>query len=369
MLLIFKKTALNAVFFLCYQLSLYLYITFKTPIMKKLSLLLIFLLSFSAKSQELELLLLAKDDASLLMKNYMSPVMEGMLFSLNNGWYHTAKTHKKLGFDITINFNAAIVPNSAKTFQFNASDYQYLSLESGSSEINTVVGSNNNSVIGIRIPEANDYKVAQFTMPDGIGGDLPLNAVPSPMIQASVGLPFSTDISIRFLPKINTDDVEGNLIGFGIKHNLMQYLGPIDKLPLNLAIFTGYTTMSTTYDMSATNGLPGNNQEATFKLNAFTVQALASLDFPIITIYGGIGYDKGTSTLKLKGTYELEYTVEGTGTTVNESVTDPINMDFNANGARGTIGLRFNIGFFKIYGDYTIKEYNTVSTGIAFSFR
>ena len=140
--------------------------------MRKLTLLLLFLLSFNAKSQDLDLLLLANDDASLLMKNYMSPVMEGMLYSLNNGWYHTAKTHKKLGFDITINANAAMVPNSAKTFQFNASDYEYLSLESGDNNIQTVMGGNNNSKIAVKIPDGNggDFKVATIDMPEGYMG-------------------------------------------------------------------------------------------------------------------------------------------------------------------------------------------------------
>ncbi|MFA5298850.1 MAG: DUF6588 family protein [Lutibacter sp.] len=333
-------------------------------------LLLLFLLSFSVKSQDLELLLLAKDDSNLLIKNYMTPVMEGMLYSLNDGWYHTAKTHKKLGFDIAISANAAIVPNSSRTFQFNANDYQYLTLESGDSKMQTVMGNDNKSVISVRIPEAGDYKVAQFSLPDGIGNDLPLNAVPSPMIQASVGVPFSTDISIRYLPKINTDDVEGNLIGFGIKHNLMQYFGPLDKLPLNVALFAGYTTMDATYYLGNTStGLAGSNQEATFKLNAFTLQTIASLDFPLISLYGAIGYDTGTSTLKLKGTYELTYTYEGTNNTATESVINPINMDFDVSGIRGTLGAKLNIGFFKIFGDYTIKEYNTVTAGIAFSFR
>ena len=328
-----------------------------------------FLLSFSAKSQDLDLLLLANDDANLLMENYMAPVMEGMLFSLNNGWYHTAKTHKKLGFDITISANAALVPSASKTFQFNESDYEFLSLESGSNEMNTVMGAENTSRIGIRIPEANDYKIANFTLPDGIGTDLPLNAVPSPMIQASVGIPFKTDISVRFLPQINTDDVEGNLIGFGVKHNLMQYFGPLDKLPLNVALFGGYTTMKASYNLENAGGLTGSNQEATFKLNALTVQAIASLDFPLISIYGGVGFDKGTSTLQLNGTYELSYQIEGTGVTVTESVNDPVNLDFKANGVRGTMGARLNLGFFKLFGDYTIKEYNTISAGIAFSFR
>lgn len=339
--------------------------------MKKIVIMLLALsVSFSSKSQDLELLLLAKNDANLLMKNYMSPVMNGMMNGLNNGWNHTAKTHKKFGFDITINANAAIVPSSEKSFLLNISDYQYLSLESGSSEINTVMGSANNSVIGIKIPAAgNTYKIAQFTMPDGIGDDLPLNAVPSPMIQASIGLPTSTDISVRFLPSVNTDDVKANLIGFGVKHNLMQYFGQLDKLPLNVSVFGGFTTMNATYNIQNNSALSGSNQEAIFKLNTYTVQALASLDFPIITLYSGIGYDNGTSELKINGNYQLEYTIEGTPNKVTETVTDPINMNFNSTGMRATLGARLNLAFFKIYADYTIKNYNTLSAGIAFSFR
>ncbi|MDH3382145.1 MAG: hypothetical protein OEL54_05530 [Flavobacteriaceae bacterium] len=339
--------------------------------MKKIFIILIALsLSATSRSQDLELLLLAKNDANLLMRNYMSPIMNGMMNGLNNGWNHTAKTHKKFGFDITINANAAIVPNSEKSFLFNHSDYQYLSLESGSSNINTVMGSVNNSLIGIKIPAAgNTYKIAQFTMPDGVGDDLPLNAVPSPMIQASIGLPTSTDISVRFLPSVNSDDVKANLIGFGVKHNLMQYFGPLDKLPLNVSVFGGFTTMNTTYNIQNNSALSGNNQEATFKLNTYTFQALASLDFPLITLYGGIGYDKGSSDLKINGSYVLEYTIDGTANKVTETVTNPIDLDFETSGARATLGARLNLAFFKIFADYTIKDYNTLSAGIAFSFR
>ncbi len=337
--------------------------------MKKATLIfLISLLSFSAKSQDLDLLILANSDANLLMKNYMSPIMEGMVYSLNNGWFHTAKTHKKAGFDVTFNVNLAIVPSSSQTFVFNEADYQYLTLESGSSTMNTVMGSNNSSVIGIRIPEANDYKVASFTLPDGIGDDITLNSVPSAMLQASVGLPFSTDISVRFLPKVKTNDTESNLIGIGIKHNLMQYFGPLDKLPLNIALFGGFTTMDATYNIQ-NSGLTGTNQEALFTFNTYTVQAIASLDFPIVSVYSAIGFDAGTSTLKLKGTYELQYTLAGSNTTVTESVTDPISLDYDTSSFTTSIGARFNLGFFKIYGDYTIKKYNTLSAGFAFSFR
>ncbi len=340
--------------------------------MKKLALIAVtILLSYTAKAQDLDVLLKAGDDASLLFQNYMAPVMNGMSYSLNDGWYTTAKTHKKLGFDLTINISTAIVPKSSRTFQFNPTNYQYLSLESGKSEIQTVMGGNNNSTIGVRIPYGSgNYKIAEINMPDGVGGDLPLNAVPAPIIQASVGIPFHTDLSVRFLPTVNTKDVNASLFGVGIKHNLMQYLGPLDKLPLNVSLFAGYTTMTSTYNLQNVSTLSGSNQEAAFKLNTFTIQAVASLDFPIITLYGSVGYDKGKSTLNVKGSYELVYNDESTGISLPPiTINNPINMNFNANGFRGTIGTRFNLGFFKIYGNYTLKEYNTVSAGISFSFR
>lgn len=338
--------------------------------MKKLTLfLLIGFLSISIKSQELEVLLLAKNDANLLIKNYLQPVNQGMLFSLNNGWYHTAKTHKKLGFDITVSANASIIPSSSRSFEFIASEYQYLSLENGSSTINNAMGGKNNSRFSVRIPEAGNVKVAQFSMPDGIGDDLPLNAVPAPMIQAGVGLILNTDISVRFLPTVKNDEFESKLFGFGIKHNLMQYFGPLDKLPLNISLFAGYTSMETNYDLNSIPGLSGSNQEAIFDLKAYSIQALASLDFPIVSLYGGIGFEKGTSELKMKGNYELSYTIEGTNTTVSETVSDPIDMKFDVDGIRATAGVRLNLAFFKIFADYTMHEYNTISTGIAFSFR
>ncbi|MGV6846210.1 MAG: DUF6588 family protein [Lutibacter sp.] len=340
--------------------------------MKKLTLLAIsLLLTLTVKAQDLDVLLKAGDDASLLFQNYMNPIMNGMTYSLNDGWYQTAKTHKKLGFDFTINVSTAVVPNSSRSFQFNASDYQYLSLQSGNSTIQTVMGGNNNATIAVRIPYGNNsYKIADINMPDGVGGDLPLNAVPSPIIQAGIGIPFKTEIDVRLLPKINTNDVTGNLFGIGIKHNLMQYFGPLDKLPLNIALFAGYTKMTSTYNIQNVSTLAGSNQEASFNLKAYTIQAIASLDFPVVTIFGGVGYDKGKSDLKIKGSYELVYKDETTNIDLPPVIiNNPINMNFNNNGFRGTLGLRLSLGFFKVYGSYTLKDYNTVSTGISFSFR
>jgi hypothetical protein len=75
----------------------------------------------------------------------------------------------------------------------------------------------------------------------------------------------------------------------------------------------------------------------------------------------------------MKGDYVLTYDVEDSNGnqigTVNESVSDPINLDFEANGVRATLGMRLNLSIFKIFADYTFQNYNTATVGIAFSVR
>lgn len=348
--------------------------------MKKLFASILILTSIQlSKAQELETILLASDDASLLTQNYLSPAMEGLMYSMNGGWATTAKVHKKFGFDITIGANLAFVPDESQFFAFNPGDYQFVSLPNGESELPTVMSEDDTETeIDITIPVGDGtFKVASFDMPGGIAEDLPARAVPGPTVQVGFGLPFKTDIKARFVPNISVDDdFESGLIGFGLQHDLTQYFGPLDKLPLSVSVLGAFTNMKVTYNIAddeIADGVAVNNGEAEFKVNTWTVQALASLDFKIITFYGSVGYNNGKSTAKMKGDYTLTYDIEDAGGntigTVDETISNPINLDFEANGVRATIGTRLNLAFFKIFADYTIQEYNTATLGIAFSFR
>lgn len=333
----------------------------------------------SSQAQELESILLAADDAGLLTENYLNPAMKGLMYSVNGGWYTTGKTHKKFGFDITISANASLVPSSDEFFRFTQSDYTFVSLPNNESQIPTVMSqSSTETDVDIRIPNGDgSFKVASFSMPGGIGSDLPLNAVPSPIVQIGLGLPTKTDLKIRYVPNIAfDDDFDSGLIGVGLQHDITQYFGPMVNLPLSISVLGAFTTLKASYKINQedfTDNVSVSNGEAEFKLNAYTIQAIASLDFKLITFYGSVGYNGGKTTTKMKGDYTLTYDVEDSNGnqigTVNESITDPLNLGFNINGMRATIGTRLNLAFFKIFADYSLQEYNTVSAGIALSFR
>ncbi|MCM2301031.1 MAG: hypothetical protein NDI80_00255 [Flavobacteriaceae bacterium] len=342
--------------------------------MKKISLTILLLsFIFNMKAQDgLEAIILAsKQDANKLTEAYLNPAMKGLVYGMNSGWYHSAKTHKKFGFDISISLSASMVPSKDEIFKF--ADLGLSTSTTSTSLTGATVAGSNNLEAPVKVSTTIDGQTvtAQFNMPGGIKEDLPLNAVPSPSVQFSLGLPKQFDVMIRFVPEVRSDDVTGNILGIGLKKEITDWFGIIGKTPLHISLLGAYTKMDVNYNIQNSSSIQGSNQEASFSLNSYTIQAIASLNFPIINFYGGIGYSAGTSDLKMKGTYNLNYntSLPAPNNTKQVILTNPLNIDFKASGMRATLGTRLSLGFFKIFGDYTIQDYNTISAGIAFSFR
>lgn len=341
---------------------------------------LLLLFAFQAKSQNLESILLAAGDANQLINQYIEPALKGLTYSANGGWYTTAKTHKKFGFDITIGANVALVPDNEQSFLFNPSNYTFLSTTSqNATTLPTVLGQDGNSnIIDVRVPVGDGtFKVASFEMPGGVAEDLPASGVPAPVVQLGFGLPTKTDIKIRFIPNVNYDDrVESSLFGVGLQHDVTQYISSLDDSPLSFSLLGAFATTKADYELANAAGIDNvtvNNGVAEFKLNTWTVQAIGGVNLKIINFYAGAGYGAGDTSIKLLGDYILSYDLEDSdGNTignVTESLSDPLDFSANTGGLRGTVGMRINLSVFKIFADYTLQEYNTLTAGIAVSVR
>src|SRR5690554_8232488 len=109
--------------------------------------------SHSALSQGFETVVFAAEDASKLSEDYVNPFVKGLMYDMNSGWYTTAKTHNKFGFDFTINPSLSFVPNSEQFFTFVPGEYQYLSLPNGEARIPTVMSdSEHETLVRVSIP-------------------------------------------------------------------------------------------------------------------------------------------------------------------------------------------------------------------------
>lgn len=326
--------------------------------MKKLIVLAILALPFLGKAQYIEEFLKAgTEDASKLSEKYVNPMAKGFMYGLNNGWYTTARVHKKLGFDITIVANLAKVPTAEQTFEFVKNDFKTLTLKDGPATIQTAMGGKNTTKLEFTSPVGT---VGSIELPDGIGEDLPMNAVPSATVQVGVGIPIiNADLKVRYMPKVGFDDIKVGMIGVGIQKDITKML-KLKYTPFHLSVLAAFTQLKADYDIQEESNIKGSGQKLAYKVNAFTLQAIAGLNFKIIEFYGAVGYNNAKTDVDLLGSYEISNT---------ETYNDPFTLNFKASGMRSTIGTRLNLAIFKIFADYTFQEYNTISAGIAFSFR
>jgi len=327
------------------------------------------------------------NDTEKIADEFFAPAFKGFIYSMNNGWYHTAKVHKKFGFDITIGASASLVPTEDELFNIAAIGLSNsVSVSNGVTNTPTVAGNNSDNVPTAELTQTFSEDVTfdgrtesvefstNFELPGGVKDDLPLNAVPAPSIQFALGLPYKFEAILRLVPTVGSDDAEGSLLGIGLKKEITSIFGPLKKLPLHVSLLAAYTTMDVNYtfdEINEENISTINGGNAEFELRSYTIQAIASLNFPIINIYGGVGFNGGTTELNLNGEYIINYddNIEGINTTATGRVTNPFSLSQNVSGINATLGARLSLGFFKIFGSYTLQEYNSINGGIAFSFR
>ena len=292
--------------------------------------------------------------------------MKGAIYSSNAGWYNTAKVHKKLGIDLSLRLNASFVPSSEQIF--SVTDLDYISTEA--INLPTIAGESRQENLIITIPSGENLPEMTTTIksPKGIKSRLPLGAIPAPVLQLGIGIPFDTEIIIRYSPEYHRRGIDMSLKGIGVKHNLLQYFGPIDKFPLNVSAFASFSKMKIDYDIQSFSSLEGSGQVAQFSLNNYNLLLLASLDVLVVNFYGGIGLTGGSSSFKMLGQYDLEYQTQS-NIPIQRTLKDPIDMNFKASDFQTTLGAKFKFLIFSAFIDFTFQEYNTLSAGISANFR
>ena len=281
-----------------------------------------------------------------LIEAYFTPMAESFGAGLNNGWYNTAKPHSLGGFDLTFTLNTVIIPNSAETF--NIVDAFGNVFKSDENEASTIFGSDNET--DMTYTNSVTDSSFNFQMPGG----LKTPAVPLPMIQAGIGLIKNTAIDIRYMPMLNVgDNINVNLFGVGIKHDLLQWIPGIgDAIPMSLSLQAGYTSLNTELKIL--------EQEVSLKTKATTINLVASKKLLMVTGYVGLGYNSATTTFTADADFDLD------GLHFDEKV--EVAFESN-NNLRTNIGLRLNMTVVTIQADYTFAEYPTATLGLGVSLR
>ena len=336
--------------------------------------------SFSQISDVGDMIAAGEQDAKILLQSYISPAVNAFGAGLSGGWFNTAEPHKLGGFDVTFTMNTGVVPKAKETFLIDDSKLTFLKL--GDPLINEAPSIAGPETDGPQMVfNFEGYTAPAFTMPQGID----LNYMPSPMVQAGIGLIKGTEVMVRYLPNINISDNQIGLWGIGGKHDIKQWIPGVKSLPvLQMSIMYGYTRLHTFValevepdDINAET-LPGatssewNDQQLKLIVQSQTANFVFSANLPVVCFYGGVGFVTTKTNLKLEGEFPTVY-LDGTTPSVKAMV-DPVNMEIkNLDGSitkpRLNAGVRFKLAVITIHFDYSWANYSVLTGGLGVSIR
>lgn len=330
-------------------------------------------------------------DANLLLENYLKPFGAGFGATMNTGWVNSARPYRPLGIDLKVSAAVAIVPENDQFFDLAQLNLSQSEVAGGSSTLTpTAFGED---IPGPRIRSKETIfgeRLFEFQMPEGTGYPY----VPAPMLQLTVGLIQDTDVSIRYLPPLDVEDrMEVHLWGIGAKHGLNQWLREDKKLPFDLSVQFGYSSLTafTKYDVqpivdSQTHVPEGYEPGATrwegqgveLESTTFTSNLLIGKNFPVLSIFGGAGYQNSTMKLTTPGSYPvIEMNTDEQGNLSNfsqpkrvSSIQNPLDLDLSGgSGLRVLAGLRIRLGIFAVSATYVYARYPVANIGAGISFR
>jgi hypothetical protein len=316
-----------------------------------------------------------KRDASKLMGAYLNPVVEGLSYSFNGGWYHTAKAHKSLGFDLGVSLNAVFIPKSKNFF-----DPSTLGLENTvlvdpvSGKAPTVIGPSQPTTYQSLVDIDGDGVPDQTFNIDGPEGvdfkeNFKVSGVIAPTATLGIGIYKNTDLKIRWMPEVKTSATRVKLLGFGILHDVKQHIPGIKTLPFDLSMLVAFTKIQGSTLVEGEFSKPQNDtrqQLMDYSMNAWLFQALISKKISVLTVYGGIGYNTVKTSSDLTGSYVVFDDPSGTNDLI---LKDPVSLSFKNKSLKVTAGVRFKFGPIYLNGDYSIQEYNTLSVGLGVAVR
>ena len=291
------------------------------------------------------------DNVEALTKAYLSPLPNGVITGLNSGWTTKAKPTKSLGFSLQLRASFATVPTVEQMFDANTIGLEGISVSPGKSS--TIAGENIDGQI-LTLPDN-----STLTLPSGIN----FPYVPTPMVQANLGLFLGTDVTIRYVPEVDLQDFGSvDLVGVGIKHDLNQWIPGGKLLPIDLTIMAAYTQFNMSIDLEFNQGAQGQRVESATQ--AIVTNFLIGKTIPLLSAYAGIGYQLGDFELNMLGDYII-------GSGVHQStLTDPVSYTQSYNGGIHLIaGAQIKLALFRLFAEVTTAEYTTFNGGIGIGLR
>src|SRR5690606_11811797 len=290
----------------------------------------------------------------LVAENFASPGAEGAAIQSSAGWFTSAGTLDKWKFEVSLHGNALFVPTSKQKKLSNNRDFSILRFQgSENALLPTVYGGETDAVFEGQItnPFTNQLESFSFDAIDGLGKEILIHPYP----QVTMGLPYSTEVAVRYLPSIIVNDVGFSTYGLGLKHNFTQYFERrFDPENFQFAAVATYSNFKVDYqfDQLSIPGLDLNRIDVNADLWLF--QVLGSKLYSSFEVFGALGLTASN----------FAYELGGTGPALPQ-INDALGgIEGSGTKFKGDIGFNYYFSNFKVSTMFTASNFFNANLGI-----
>lgn len=312
-----------------------------------ISLLLIFGRTHAQNDEELLI-----EDMLLIADNFAAPGAEAAAIQSSAGWFTSARDLGKWKVEISLHGNAVFVPGSKQTKLASNADFSILNIEGSSNALlPTVFGGDTDVVF------EGSFLGQEFSF-DAIDG-LDKKVLIHPFPQVTVGLPYGTEVALRYVPRVTINNIGVSTSGIGLKHNFAQYFKYSRPEDFQVAAVVTYSNIIIDYaykpiqiNASGVNVLELNRIDV--EADLWLLQALVSKLYDDFEVFGALGVTSSN----------FDYSMGGGGSLLPRLNNELVALGGSEVKFKGDLGFNYYIGNFKISSAFTAGSFFNANLGL-----
>jgi len=292
------------------------------------------------------------EDMLLIANNFAAPSSEAAAIQSSAGWFSSASDLGEWKVEISVHGNAVFIPGSKQTKLTSNKDFSILNIQGSSNALLPTVFGGDSDVI-----YEGELNNQEFTF-DAIDG-LNKKVIIHPFPQVTVGLPYGTEVALRYVPRVTINDVGVTTAGIGLKHNFAQYFKYSRPDDFQVAAVFTYSNIDIDYEYapieisaSGINVLELNRIDVNADL--WLLQGLVSKLYGDFEVFGAMGITSSN----------FDYSMGGGGAllpTLNDELGTLGGNDVNF---KADLGFNYYIGNIKISSAFTAGSFFNANLGL-----
>lgn len=285
--------------------------------------------------------------------DYAAPGVEGAAYQSSAGWFASGRNLDKWQIEVSVHGNALFIPDSKQKNTFRNSDFSVVRVRGASQEkLPTVYGGATDVVFEGELAFGGQTAEFEFDAIDGFG----VGTLVHPFVQATVGLPYGTDLAVRYLPSITLNDVGFSTYGFGFKHNFNQYNKFSKPEDFQFAAVVSFSNFKVDYSFAPIS-IPFDVLELEridVDANSWFFQAIGSKLYGNFEVMGALGLTNSS----------FDYIAGGSGLALGMLNSSLDGLRDNEKKFKGDVGFNYYSGNLKISTMFTASNFFNANLGI-----